>query len=352
MPLNAKIQKDIDSGKFIKPVNNTNKSYSAKDLSSSGIIGGANVMSRNLESTVAQNMSDLLTNDRNGWLREVFYNSPYAIENKWNPQIDVAPNIPITNNYSSNNNIDLTGIYDGVANAMTGLTDTLSDMYGKYVQAQQSAAAYANEQSKIAQERQFEMNKELMKMSGDYQTQSAKTANDFTRDLFNQAMNYNSNEALKNRTWQENMSNTAYQRAMADMKKAGLNPILAYQNGGATVGSGATASIGQSTGQSAGSISGSVGNYSGQGYHIDDKFAAIGALIGTVGNLLSAYKVGQKGDLVKSKIVEPVEKILEGAIDTAHSTANWFLTHNMGWNIGQWIYKKKNSTGGGGGHGF
>lgn len=57
------------------------------------------------------------------------------------------------------------------------------------------------------------------------------------------AMNYNSAEAAANREWQEHMSSTSYQRAVEDMKKAGLNPILAFANGGASTPGGSAGTI-------------------------------------------------------------------------------------------------------------
>lgn len=54
--------------------------------------------------------------------------------------------------------------------------------------------------------------------------------------------------AINNRDFQREMSNSAYQRAMADMEKAGLNPILAGKLGGASTPGGATAQVPDMTG--------------------------------------------------------------------------------------------------------
>jgi hypothetical protein len=67
-----------------------------------------------------------------------------------------------------------------------------------------------------------------------------ESANKTNRDIANQQQNF-----------QREMSNTSYQRAVTDLMAAGLNPMLAYSQGGATTPGGATTQVQNSLGAGA-----------------------------------------------------------------------------------------------------
>lgn len=54
-------------------------------------------------------------------------------------------------------------------------------------------------------------------------------------------------QAQANREWQEGMSSSAHQREVADLRAAGLNPILSASRGGASTPGGAVAAQGNPT---------------------------------------------------------------------------------------------------------
>lgn len=114
--------------------------------------------------------------------------------------------------------------------------------------------------------------------------------NKFNAQEAQKSRDFNALEAQKSRDWQEQMSNTAYQRAVADMRLAGINPVLAYQQGGSSTPASSQASSGSASSGSGGSHSGSRSG-SGSGSDVVSTIAKIIAGAISAGATTSAASI-------------------------------------------------------------
>lgn len=123
---------------------------------------------------------------------------------------------------------------------ITGGASLLGSIFSNQTAAQNSQIA-ANT-SQMNNQQQIEAQKEMLGQTEQFNAQEAEKTRSFQNS-----------QVQQQEVFQQQMSGTAYQRASADMKAAGLNPAMMFGSGSAAstptggAGSGATASVGTPT---------------------------------------------------------------------------------------------------------
>lgn len=134
---------------------------------------------------------------------------------------ELIPIVSFDDQQQAGTSMDFSGLFGSMFGQSGYNSESMNDLMSQYMRFIRENTDYNNAWSAQQAERQM-----------DFQAQSQQIAQQF-----------NAEEAARSRNWQKYMSDTAHQREVADLKAAGLNPVLSAMGGnGAAVTSGATAS--------------------------------------------------------------------------------------------------------------
>lgn len=161
-----------------------------------------------------------------------------------NAAIDsLAKGIRDFSNYSAKAAANAVGV-SAAAQAAQGSFNQASANLANSIGSDRIAQQYGYNAAQAQLANNFAMNS--WAQTADWNEMMWQKAAEWNEMMMQKQMDFNAAEAQKNRDWQQKMMETSYQRAVADMEKAGLNPILAATGGGISTGSGAgtAASIG------------------------------------------------------------------------------------------------------------